>query len=115
MMDETLNALLAIRTRVAESAVTSESPDEIRMYIMIGKTAMFVDTMSTMLPITTPFREIRFIRRLTLPGSTTNSIPVMQNLKSASAPADGKRSLNAYVDFSMKYPGPPGHRGFIEA
>jgi len=67
MMDETLNALLAIRTRVAESAVTSESPDEIRMYIMIGKTAMFVDTMSTMLPITTPFREIRFILPPALP------------------------------------------------
>jgi hypothetical protein len=63
MMDETLKTLLAIRTWVIESAVSSEGPDEMRMYIMIGKTAMFVDTMSTMLPITAPFREIRFILR----------------------------------------------------
>jgi hypothetical protein len=66
MMDEAPKTVLAFRTSVIESAVTSEGPDEIRTYIMIGKTAMFVDTMSTMLPITTPFREIRFIRRLTL-------------------------------------------------
>src|SRR5262249_16419002 len=61
MIDETLKTLLAIRTWVTKSAVSPEGPDEIRIYIMIGKTAMVVDTMSTMLPITTPFREIRFI------------------------------------------------------
>jgi len=61
MMDETLKALLAIRAWMVEPAVSPEGPDEMRMYIMIGKTAMFVDTMSTMLPMTTPFRDIRFI------------------------------------------------------
>jgi len=67
MMDETLKTLLAVRTWVIESAVSPEGPDEIMIYIMIGKRAMIVDTWSTMLPITTPFREIRFIFRPALP------------------------------------------------
>jgi hypothetical protein len=72
MIDETVKTLLAIRIWATESAVSSEGPDEIRI-IMIGKTAMSVDTMSMTLPITTPFREIRFIFRAAPP----NDAPIL--------------------------------------